>query len=95
MGNGASFSWRFSGQCYIVFLAVSPVSLTELCLFWYSLKDLFSLPKLVDKAVPDPLKVMTSQGVDGTVDKAGRILPHSNRNVLWAHSATPHESTTF
>ena len=35
------------------FLAVSPVSLTELCSFWYSLKDLFSLHKLVDKAVPD------------------------------------------
>ena len=35
------------------FLAVSQVSLTELCSFWYSLKDLFSLHKLVDKAVPD------------------------------------------
>ena len=35
------------------FLAVSPVSLTELCSFWYSLSDLFSLHKLVDKAVPD------------------------------------------
>ena len=35
------------------FLAVSPVSLTELCSFWYSLRDLFSLHKLVDKAVPD------------------------------------------
>ena len=51
--NGASFSWRFSGQCYMVFLAVSPVSLTEFCSFWDSLKDLFSLHKLVDKAVPD------------------------------------------
>ena len=35
------------------FLAVSPVSSTELCSFWYSLRDLFSLHKLVDKAVPD------------------------------------------
>ena len=35
------------------FLAVSLVSLTELCSFWYSLSDLFSLHKLVDKAVPD------------------------------------------
>ena len=35
------------------FLAVSLVSLTELCSFWYGLKDLFSLHKLVDKAVPD------------------------------------------
>ena len=48
-----AFSWKFSGQCYMVFLAVSPISLTELCSFWYSLKDLFSLHKLVDKAVPD------------------------------------------
>ena len=63
----------------MVFLAVSLVSLTELCSFWYSLSDLFSLHKLVDKAVPDPLKVMTSQ--DGTVDKAGRILPDSNQRV--------------
>ena len=36
-----------------IFLAVSPVSLTELCSFWYNLSDLFSLHKLVDKAVPD------------------------------------------
>ena len=39
---------EISGQCYMVFLAVSPVSS-----FWYSLSDLFSLHKLVDKAVPD------------------------------------------
>ena len=45
---------ELSGQCYTwFFLAVSPVSLTELCSFWYSLRDLFSLHKLVDKAVPD------------------------------------------
>ena len=25
----------------------------RLCSFWYSLKDLFSLHKVVDKAVPD------------------------------------------
>ena len=29
------------------FLLVSPVSLTELCSFWYGLKDLFTLHKLV------------------------------------------------
>ena len=40
---------EISGQCYMVFLAVSPVSLTEMCSFWYSLRDLFSLHKLVDK----------------------------------------------
>ena len=44
---------EISGQCYMVFFAVSPVSLTELCSFRYSLRDLFSLHKLVDKAVPD------------------------------------------
>ena len=28
----------------------SPVSLTELCSFWYGLKDLFTFHKLTDKA---------------------------------------------
>ena len=31
------------------FLPFSPESLTELCSFWYSLKDLFTLHKLADK----------------------------------------------
>ena len=44
---------EISSQCYMAFLAVSPVSLTELCSFSYSLRDLFSLHKLVDKAVPE------------------------------------------
>ena len=35
------------------FLLVSPVSLTELCSFWYGLKDLFSLHKLTKKVVLD------------------------------------------
>ena len=35
------------------FLLLSPVFLTELCSFWYGLKDLFPLPKLVDKVVLD------------------------------------------
>ena len=35
------------------FLHLSPVSLTELCSFWYGLKDLFTLHKLVDKVVLD------------------------------------------
>ena len=30
-----------------------PVSLTELCSFWYDLKDLFTLHKLVDKVALD------------------------------------------
>ena len=35
------------------FLLVSPVSLTELCSFWYGLKDLFILHKLVKKVKTD------------------------------------------
>ena len=35
------------------FLNLSPVSLTELCSFWYGLKDLFTLHKLADKVVLD------------------------------------------
>ena len=31
------------------FLPFSPVFLTELCSFWYGLKDLFTLHKLADK----------------------------------------------
>ena len=35
------------------FLLLSPVSLTELCSFWYCLKDLFTLHKLAKKVVLD------------------------------------------
>ena len=35
------------------FLLLSLVSLTELCSFWYGLKDLFTQHKLVDKVVLD------------------------------------------
>ena len=38
------------------FLPLSPVSLTELCSFWYGLKDLFTLHKLADKVVLDVTK---------------------------------------
>ena len=48
-----AFHGDFRSVLHGFFLAVSPVSLTELCSFWYSLSDLFSLHKLVDKAVPD------------------------------------------
>ena len=34
-------------------LLLSPLSLTELCSFWYGLKDLFTLHKLADKVVLD------------------------------------------
>ena len=29
------------------------VPLTELCSFWYALKDLFTLHKFADKVIPD------------------------------------------
>ena len=35
------------------FLLLSPVSLIELCSFWYGLKDLFTLHTLADKVVLD------------------------------------------
>ena len=35
------------------FLLLSPVSLTQLCSFWYGLKDLFTLHKLANKVVLD------------------------------------------
>ena len=35
------------------FLALSPVSLTELCSFWHGLKDLFTLHMLAGKVVLD------------------------------------------
>ena len=54
MGDGTRFSLKFSGQFYMFFfLPFSPVSLAELCSFWYGLKDLFALHKLVDKVVLD------------------------------------------
>ena len=35
------------------FFASFPVSLTELCSFWYGLKDLFTLHKIAKKVVLD------------------------------------------
>ena len=43
----------FRSMSHGFFLLLSPVSLTELCSFWYGLKDLFTLHKLVDKVVLD------------------------------------------
>ena len=47
------FHGNFSGQSHMVFLPFSPVSLTELCSFWYDFKDLFTLHKLADEVVLD------------------------------------------
>ena len=43
----------FRSILHVFFLPFSPVSLAELCSFWYGLKDLFALHKLVDKVVLD------------------------------------------
>ena len=49
------------------FLSFSPVSLVELCSFWYGLKDLFTLHTLADKVVLElSLFLMMSQAVEGT-----------------------------
>ena len=54
----------------MVFLPFSPVSLTELCSFWYGLKDLFTLHALADK-VALVHRLMTSQAVEGTWIRTG------------------------
>ena len=43
----------FHGDFQVLVTWFSPVSLTELCSFWYGLKDLFTLHKLADKVVLD------------------------------------------
>ena len=48
MGNGQDFHGDFQVNL-AWFLPFSPVSLTELCSFWYGLKDLFILHKLAGK----------------------------------------------
>ena len=52
-GQWNKFFMEFSGQCYMVFLPFFPVSLPELCSFWFALKDPFTLHKLADKVVLD------------------------------------------
>ena len=54
------------------FLPFSLVSLTELCSFWYGLKDLFTLHKLADKVVLD------TKGRND-VDPHGRLRPVQGR----------------
>ena len=56
------------------FLPLSPVSLTELCSFWYGLKDLFTLHKLADKDKLS-LTVKTDDVTKGRkdVDPHGRL----------------------
>ena len=56
------------------FLRFSPVSLTELCSFWYGLKDLFTLHKLSLTIKPDDV---TSGRKD--VDKYGQLQAAQGR----------------
>ena len=41
-----------------------PVSLTELCLFWFGWKDVFRSTQVSGQSCPWPLKLMTSQAVE-------------------------------
>ena len=54
------------------FFAFSPVSLPESCSFWYGLKDLFTLHKLVDKVVLT-FKTDDITGGRGYVDPHGQL----------------------
>ena len=58
MGIGTRLFMIFGSMLH-EFLIFSLVSLTEPCSFWYGLKDLFILHRLVDKVVL--IKLMTSQ----------------------------------
>ena len=56
VGSGTRFLLTFSGQCYMVFclfLGCPAHSGMETCSFWYGMKDLFTLHKLLvaDKVV--------------------------------------------
>ena len=53
MGGGTKFIKEIFRSMLNGFLPFSPVSLTELCSFWYGLKDVFTLHKSVDKVVHD------------------------------------------
>ena len=46
------------------FLLLTPVSLTELCSFWYGLKDLVHSTQVSEESCPCLLKLMTSQRVE-------------------------------
>ena len=63
------------------FLLFSLVSLIELCPFWYDLKDLFTLHKLVDKV-----------GLDVKTDDVTRVRkdvdPHGQLRGEWVNQKT-------
>ena len=59
------------------FLPFSPVSLTELCPFWYGLKDLFTLQGW--KGRGSARAVTGASGVNGLI----MIIPCSKSNILF------------
>ena len=59
------------------FLPLSPVSLTELCSFWYGLKDLFTLHKLAELTKLS-LTVKTDEVTKGRKD----VDPHGRLRAL-------------
>ena len=69
---------EFWGNCWVNvtwFFAFSQVSLTESYSFWYGLKDLFTLHKLVDKVV------LTVKTDDITGDR-GHVDPHGQLQAV-------------
>ena len=58
-----------------VFLPLSPVSLTELCSFWYGLKDLFTLHKL-------PKKVVLERKTDDVTKGRKDLDPHGRLRAV-------------
>ena len=69
------------------FLLVSPVSVTELCSFWYGLKDLFTLHKSVEKL---SLTIKTDDVTSGRrdMDLRGR-LQVAQGPVSYTHLTLP------
>ena len=70
------------------FLQFSPVSMTELCSFWYGLKDLFTLHKLVEKL---SLTAKTDDVTRGrnNVDQHGRLRANGLNKIC--HVPTRHQ----
>ena len=68
------------------FLHFSPVSLSELCSFWYGLKDLFTLHKSEDKFV-ERMRIRTGGygrlgAVTGGYGRLGAVTGGSGANGL-------------
>ena len=80
---------KFFGSSLYGFSALCLAFLTQLCYFWYGLKDLFPLHKLDDKVVPG-----TSQAVEGMWIRLGgvymtpgQLLPQSEFTLVPSHGS--------